>query len=995
MKTFSPGWLARLLAGLEHGQWRLDATSLSGPGMPDPQKKYRPDECLGTVRAEPGFPWSRVVLDLTHKKMVIGGFNRRAAAEWADALNEWQRLARFEALEPTRKIVKSRIATAKELWSGKQFVRHSDHVRVLNGLNEALDKIKNDPLWLIWSDDNDRSMVARLSALTLDQEARRRDANDAFCETALKEYAKLFDEIESKPLTDAQRLACVVDDDNNLVLAGAGSGKTSVMIGRIAYMLTAGHATADKILAVAYNRAAAEELRERVDARLGQLESKEQLTIRTFHSLGTMIIAEAEGRKPTVSVLATDERARLKFFQNEFDSLLKDAQYQELYIDFVFNYEESFKTIFEFADFVAYENDAAGRDLRAINGILVKSVEEKRIANWLLRHGVHFSYEAPYPTETATVNYAEYKPDFTIYESPKSERCIFLEHFGIDENGEPPKFFSERQRVRYKQGIQWKRELHVEKKTILIQTFSHQFRNDRIFDLLKEHLEANGVTVNPIDPTAALDLVAQNEITDNFVKLGSHLITVGRELNSFVGLEEKIAVLPLHGRNRCEALWRTLKPLLEAYEYALHNSGELDFPEMLSRAKSYVETGRFKSPYSQILVDEFQDISGPRAGLVKALRDHCRNASLFAVGDDWQSIYRFSGSDVRFTSEFSHRVGPATVVSLDKTCRFNDKIGSVATRFVSKNPAQTRKRVESIKFVKQPAVSLVPSADEGRALMAVLDKLSGWAKLRGSLHSVRILARYNYELDEARGIVGSFDYSGSLDIIFSTIHSSKGLEADFIIILGLESGRNGFPAEKPSDEFIDLLMPSVEAFPHSEERRLFYVALTRARHRVYLIYDLLCCSSFLSELIDDGYFVAKDEFRSHSFHQNALPRVSCGRCATGALLMINGEMGQFVGCNNFPRCPYTEAGCDICGAILLRIKNYRVCSDINCSGISPACADCGSPMQRKQGRFGWYYRCGNYRRRHLEVWCPARSNVLDLPEVAVLRASHDGSHQRN
>ena len=178
-------------------------------------------------------------------------------------------------------------------------------------------------------------------------------------------------------------------------------------------------------------------------------------------------------------------------------------------------------------------------------------------------------------------------------------------------------------------------------------------------------------------------------------------------------VQQRIAAMPGQERGRARLLWELLQPIVERYERELAQHGEIDFADMVRRATEHVAAGKVQSPFTHLLVDEFQDISAPRAELILALARSRPGSSVFCVGDDWQSIYRFAGSDIRYISQFDTCVGPGTTTALDRTFRFNDQIGRVASQFVTRNPAQMKKRIESASVVTRPAVSLVPHRGAG------------------------------------------------------------------------------------------------------------------------------------------------------------------------------------------------------------------------------------------------------------------------------------------
>ncbi len=214
------------------------------------------------------------------------------------------------------------------------------------------------------------------------------------------------------------------------------------------------------------------------------------------------------------------------------------------------------------------------------------------------------------------------------------------------------------------------------------------------------------------------------------------------------------------------------------------------FEDMIGRAIDYVEAGRFRSPYTHILVDEFQDISASRARLIKALLTHNPNHSLFCVGYDWQSIYRFTGSDVTITQEFEEHFGDTALSILDQTFRFNNQIGAVASRFVMQNPTQIAKKIRSHAVIAEAAVTLIRTRLDPVGLNAAFSAINAKTAVQAS---VLILARFNFRKPDLSSLKRQYP---NLQIQFMTVHASKGKEADNVIVLGLEKGKNGFPSEK-------------------------------------------------------------------------------------------------------------------------------------------------------------------------------------------------------
>ncbi len=288
---------------------------------------------------------------------------------------------------------------------------------------------------------------------------------------------------------------------------------------------------------------------------------------------------------------------------------------------------------------------------------------------------------------------------------------------------------------------------------------------------------------------------------------------------------------------------RLLSPLLKAWKQALKEEGAVDFSGLIHQAVDILQKGRFISPWKHILVDEYQDISPQRIRLLEALCRQNRRTSLFAAGDDWQAIYRFSGADLSFTTGFTERFDAGAQCALDTTYRFNQRIGEIATAFVLQNPHQLKKHLNSLIKGSKKSVMILP----GDQLEALLNKLSGFALPE---ERILILSRYHYLrpslLDKAA------TRWPTLNIGFMTMHGSKGQQADYVIIVGMNEGKDGFPAPARETVIEQVLLPQPEDFPDAEERRLLYVALTRAKQQVWLLQDPEQPSVFIQALLQLG-----------------------------------------------------------------------------------------------------------------------------------------------
>lgn len=685
--------------------------------------------------------------------------------------------------------------------------------------------------------------------------ARLRDtAIVRFIDVELDEMGVFFDAIESNPLTPEQRSAVVTDEDATLVFAGAGSGKTSVIVAKAAYLIERGIRSSDEILLLAFGKDAAEEMATRIKKRSGA-----SVDAMTFHALGYEIIRQVEGQAPALVAHASDDT---RYYALLREILLTEIATRDgpcaLLLSWFAEFYRPYKTEWDFNTRAEYDQYVRTTELRTLNGDLVKGFEELVIANWLYLNGIAYEYEPDYEHVLPENNRQAYTPDFRLTESG-----VYIEHFGVRKargaDGNTRLTTAPHiDREQYLEGMEWKRKVHQAHGTILIETFSYENVEGRLLSELRIKLEPY-VKTRPVPPAVVFERLSQLGQVDAFTQ------TLGIFLRHFkscgLAIEQcqaRAAASP--GSLRARAFLKIFGLVHETYEKRL---GErIDFEDMIGRATEHVKQGRYRSPYRHLLVDEFQDISDGRAALLLALKSQHADARIFAVGDDWQSIYRFAGSDLHlmrhfgevFGGNFADGKGVHSVVDLGRTFRNVDQIAFAARRFVLKNPAQIEKQITPAASTETAAIRLAEytRSTEAEALRATLDDIS--AASSGSRASVMLLGRYR--LVEPGNLAELKSAYPGLNIRFMTVHRSKGLEADHIIILRAASGRMGFPSEIVDDSLLDLVLPEPESFDHAEERRLFYVAMTRARQSVTVMVDRDNPSVFATELWEDRAYNA-------------------------------------------------------------------------------------------------------------------------------------------
>ena len=771
----------------------------------------------------------------------------------------------------------------------------------------------------------------------------RTKTNETFVANELVRSRSFFDRIEARPLTEEQRRIVVADEQRNLVVAAAGSGKTSLIVAKVGWLLRKGYRLPAELLLLAFAKDARNKMEERICQRLGTAAAPD-VAVRTFHSLGMAIIGEAEGKRPTLAKTAETDRALFDLLKGIIVDLLADGEGPGALRKWFQAEFAPYKSKHECKSWGEYWDYIRKYDIRSLKGETVKSYEECEIANFLYLNGVAYEYEASYEHDTATADKRQYKPDFFL-----PEAGIYIEHFGLDANGKTAPFIDAKQ---YRRGMEWKRQVHAEHGTVLIETFSRERAEGTLIRNLMEKLAAHGVSLSPIPREKVFAALNEQGRIDPFTRL------LATFLQHFKGANLSIAELAgraatLRGPRRAESFLTVFEPVFKRYQETLVRSGEIDFHDMINRATDLVEAGRYRNPFSYILVDEFQDISPARARLLKALLNSSPDAQLFAVGDDWQAIYRFSGSDIVVMREFRERFGECKRMELGTTFRCAGRITDVATEFVLRNPAQIRRSVRSIRNVDGPGVHVGFPSEEGLSLLkAALDRIAEDAAGHDGESSVLLLGRYRHLCP--RNMTGLAKQFPGLRLSYMTVHSSKGLEADYVVVLGLCSGKYGFPVEIADDPLLDLVLAVPERHPNAEERRVLYVAMTRARRRVFLLADGGPPSAFAKELIDEGYDV-------DAFGRPPEDDVSCPKCKEGRLVRREStrNKGAFYGCSNWPYCHYTSRPCPGCGTGLpVRSVDAVRCRD--CGVLIENCPVCSGWLETRMGRNGRFLGCSNW-----------------------------------
>ncbi|MDF2545772.1 MAG: hypothetical protein K0R93_670 [Anaerosolibacter sp.] len=748
---------------------------------------------------------------------------------------------------------------------------------------------------------------------------KRKLTNKEFIEYQKSKFSYIFNNVENRQL-DARQQECIIKDEiNNLVVAGAGSGKTTTIVGKVKYLINVLGYSPKDILVISFTNKSANEMKSRIEKSI----NCNDINAMTFHKLGLEIIKEVEGQQPTITRIDFS-----RFVHETINELLSKEEYKNKFNKFFIEYLAEYKSQFEFRTLGEYVNYLADKKLQTLDGKRLRSLEEIEIGNFLFKNGIKYEYEKKYPNIQEN-----YNPDFYL-----SDYDIYIEHFGIDRDGNVPPFFTGKNgksaKTVYNEGIAWKRNIHIENETTLIETYSYEKFEGDLLDNLKSKLTRHGVELNPKSSTEVFSMIQKenkNELTV-FIKLISGFISYMRGNDvTLSSIQERVQKFKFaFQRNRVNLFLELITPIIKKYEDELKERNEIDFSDMINIATRYVDSSKYISPYKYIIIDEYQDISLNRLRLIKGLKNQT-GAKLFCVGDDWQSIFKFTGSEVSLFTQFEKHLGYTEISKIEKTFRYNQRIVKISSEFIQKNKVQFKKDVQSISYQKELGKEMDSHGSAGAnkkeierlALQSVLDVKKSVHFIYGSNEyelkdhlqdilrnmpnkaNVLLLGRYTFDINEfsggkmketGRNGIKFYDRS-DLTIEFMTAHSSKGLEADYVIILNNKNGKLGFPSNIEDDSVYNVLRQEEESFPYAEERRLFYVALTRTKNSVYLLINKYEKSIFIKELEKDYGFSDLQHSQESGFVEP-----NCPTCGAKMKYINTGPYDPFFGCKNYPYC---------------------------------------------------------------------------------------------
>lgn len=714
--------------------------------------------------------------------------------------------------------------------------------------------------------------------------------NDDLAKRLLEEGYRLVGDVEGRKLDEQQMISIVKPSMNTLIIAGAGTGKTTTIVGKIKYLINKGQQAPKDILVLSFTNASATEMSERINKETGF-----SIDASTFHKLGLEIIKAVEGKVPKIY-----SKPVSSFVREQLNVLMQDPEYLRKLCIYALFHKNGIRTESDFSNKAEYSEYLSMNPPTTLKGELVKSYGELDIANYLYQNQIQYEYEASYKFDTNTAEYGQYHPDFYL-----PDYDVYIEYFGIDHSGKVADYFKGRDGLSatqtYQASIDWKRKTHAAKHTSMVECYAYEKFDNNLLANLEKKLKSNNIVLNPLSAEDLWEKISEenNRLQEGIIELFGTVIALAKSNNYSFGQLEELASKHRDSWNNLYIL-SLIKPIYQAYDEMLLKNDEIDFSDMINRATSYVHDGKFKNPYKFVIVDEYQDISKARFNLLNELRKSSYY-DLFCVGDDWQSIYRFAGSDINFIVDFEKYWGPTEIGRIETTYRFTDSLINISSGFIMQNPRQLKKNIKGKSPDNRFSLGVISARTEKTAIQYMLERLDDLPQKA----TVFFLGRYNFDaemLKENENLDIRYDNVNSETIVtynkrrdlnmkFMTAHRSKGLQADYVFILNNKESKMGFPSKIQDASIMDLLLEKAEIYPYAEERRLFYVALTRAKTKAYLITQEKHESIFAKELMDKYERALRME------------NYTCPLCG-GKLIKRSGTYGEFFGCSN-----YGKTGC--------------------------------------------------------------------------------------
>ena len=785
----------------------------------------------------------------------------------------------------------------KSLFDNDDFLEYDDIYSITNNMLPNKIKFKLKYIFLLSNYYKYTDKWFELKSLIDDTKKIIDEHNDRVIKEAKENFKNICGLIENKELDDQQVDAIVRKNRNQLVIAGAGSGKTTTIVGKVKYLLLKEKYNPEDILLLSFTNASAAEMKGRVKNETGI-----NLDVMTFHKLGLEIIKK--GLNKEIKIFDKDLYQVVKDLINKN---IKESDYFSKLLYFISTARFNERDESDFENKEEYNEYLKTNKPTTLKGEVVKSYGELEIANYLFSNSINYVYEQEYKFDTVSNDYQQYYPDFYL-----PDHDIYIEYFGIDENNEVASFFKGKNDLSasesYNNSINWKRNIHKANNTKMVETYYFENKKGVLISNLEKKLKSNNVKINPKTDAEIWEIIKERNsgISGEICRVFSTIITLIKSNDYLIDYVESFQEVQNSKLNKITL--ELIKPIYEDYQKMLQSNNMIDFNDMINTATDCIISNKYIHNYKYVIVDEYQDMSNSRYRLLEAMRKQ-KEFKLFCVGDDWQSIYRFNGSDIKLITDFEKYWGNTYLNYIIKTYRFTSMMSKLSGDFIMKNNYQYKKVIDA-KPSENLAIKFIKARTESKCLEFLEEKLQHFDKN----NTVYLLGRYSFDIDILKNnknfkyqyIPGEnttnviYNKRKDLKIKFLTVHKSKGLQADYVVILNNKDYGMGFPSKINDLPLVRVLLADrSDDYPFSEERRLFYVALTRSRKQTLLLVVDSNRSIFVNEL-EAAYkkLIRTDKKLKESVYK-------CPRCG-GKLVCKKGPYSKFWGCSNFPNCRYTR-----------------------------------------------------------------------------------------
>lgn len=661
-------------------------------------------------------------------------------------------------------------------------------------------------------------------------------------------------------LNDLQTQAVISDAKRLLVLAGAGSGKTKTLLQKIIYLIEEKGVSPSSILAITFTKNAANEMVDRLIItadETGEYEKQlfdrhksvpekekerhaqqkkykwiDGLTVKTFHSFCYSVLRnygvnEFDNKFRIIGDEKRDEEDDLSrhvapetIFEVIHKLLIEtcdDTEYLLRLKRYILDYIVD-KIHLKQADQNHIPKD--GKYFTTLNGTRVRSKSEQFIADWLYRHSIKFEYEP-----LLNVSDFNFNPDFYI-----PDANLYIEH--VSDKSYP---------------MSDKEEQFRKGNLLLVKTYENMTKDSALFNHTLDKIVKGRL---PLDYHKSLSINFKEEFhgyqeyVKDFVQQIMRIVDMIKVENTDVETVLKNARGDQHERVR--SFYELAIPIVKKYNHYCTDKSYLDFNDMISRTGSlfhnHTDIGnKYRNKYQYVLVDEFQDVNNLQVELVKLLLTD--KTQLFCVGDDWQSIYGFRGSNVSYIVEFEKHFSNATTIKLNLNYRSTQNIVGASNEVIRHNKFKVDKDVRASKMSEHKIVVFAGNTNDENVQFC-FDKVQ--ELIAEGVKSDEIL--FLYRRSKTYGSYYNRFKNENVRVQAKTIHASKGLEAKVVFILGLTEGSGGFPDIWLEDRIFQVIKKANHDLLLEEERRLFYVAITRAKEKLFLITEKGKESSFLNEI---------------------------------------------------------------------------------------------------------------------------------------------------